>query len=192
MHVLGVHLDVCIWGVPQMPRMAALVALGRGAGGRSYPNKCSPINEIPAGRAPARSKHWETAGVTTSLTHEADTGAARKARGAFFTPRALCDWVSQWAIRSAADVVLEPSCGDAEFLLSAGRRLSALGGSGVQLRGAELHPASAQAAARRLEEAGFEANIRVGDFFDVTPTREMWCGCSTRPRRRGWCRAGCR
>ncbi|WP_240796068.1 class I SAM-dependent DNA methyltransferase [Yimella sp. RIT 621] len=111
--------------------------------------------------------------MTTPLPQEPDTGAARKARGAFFTPRVLCDWVSQWAIRSVDDVVLEPSCGNAEFLLSAGRRLFALGGSGAQLRGAELHPASAWAAAHRLEEAGFAADIHVGDFFDVTPTRDV-------------------
>jgi len=50
----------------------------------------------------------------------------RKARGAFFTPPELCDYIVEWAVRSPGDEVLEPSCGEAAFLLSAGARLKAL------------------------------------------------------------------
>lgn len=102
-----------------------------------------------------------------------DTGAARKARGAFFTPQVLCDWVSAWAIRSADDVVLEPSCGDAEFLLAAGRRLTTLGSTSPELRGAEIHQDSADEALRRLAGAGLAADVLVSDFFDVAPTRDV-------------------
>jgi adenine-specific DNA-methyltransferase len=90
----------------------------------------------------------------------------RKARGAFFTPVELCDYLCRWAIRHATDRVLEPSCGEAAFLLSAARRLNELGAPADpgQLVGVELHPDSA-AAARGLAAAGRPAAVTVGDFF---------------------------
>jgi len=48
-----------------------------------------------------------------------DTAALREARGAFFTPEPLARYMTEWAVRSVADKVLEPSCGEAAFLLSA-------------------------------------------------------------------------
>lgn len=99
-----------------------------------------------------------------------DSATARKGRGAFFTPSALCDFVTNWAVRTAADRVLEPSCGEAAFLLSAGRRLRELGATGAmegQLCGVELHEPSAHNAALLLRSAGFESNITVGSFFEA-------------------------
>ncbi|MDP9479947.1 MAG: SAM-dependent methyltransferase [Actinomycetota bacterium] len=60
-----------------------------------------------------------------------DTPALRKARGAFFTPPELCNFVADWAVRSSSDTVLEPSCGEAAFLLAAGERLRTLGAPGM-------------------------------------------------------------
>ncbi len=93
----------------------------------------------------------------------------RKARGAFFTPQELCEYIAQWAIRDATDVVLEPSCGEAAFLLEAGARLRSLGGGacGDLLHGVELHEESAAAALSALRSAGLDASIDVRDFFDV-------------------------
>jgi adenine-specific DNA-methyltransferase len=102
-----------------------------------------------------------------------DTAEARKARGAFFTPAELTDFVASWAVRSTADRVLEPSCGEAAFLISAGERLKALGaarpGEG-QLQGIEIHEASARSAADLVAGYGLEARIRTGDFFDSDPS----------------------
>ncbi|MGH3965097.1 MAG: N-6 DNA methylase [Pseudonocardiaceae bacterium] len=61
--------------------------------------------------------------MTVHLT--SDTVEARKARGAFYTPPELCRYMADWAIRSASDEVLEPSCGQAAFLLAAGEPLVA-------------------------------------------------------------------
>jgi adenine-specific DNA-methyltransferase len=98
----------------------------------------------------------------------------RKARGAFFTPRELCDYVVRWAVRSPGDLVLEPSCGEAAFLLPAGRRLRDLNGThphtDVQLRGVELHRESADASAGLLASEGLNAEVTVSDFFMVDPT----------------------
>jgi adenine-specific DNA methylase len=102
----------------------------------------------------------------------------RKARGAFFTPPELCDYVVEWAIRDAGDVVLEPSCGEAAFLVSAGARLARLqadsgddGGGG--LHGVELHQQSVNAALALLRSRGYEANVDVGDFFQVDPAPQF-------------------
>ncbi|HUR75680.1 MAG TPA: N-6 DNA methylase [Sporichthya sp.] len=99
-----------------------------------------------------------------------DSPALRKARGAFFTPGVLCDYVVAWAIRSATDRVLEPSCGEAAFLLAAGDRLRALGADHPDLHGHELHSSSADAAAAALAATGHRARIGVGDFL-ATPAQ---------------------
>jgi hypothetical protein len=96
----------------------------------------------------------------------------RKARGAFFTPELIARYVTEWAVRARSDRVLEPSCGEAVFLLEAGRRLTALGASGalsVQLDGAELHDHSAATALGVLRAAGYEASIAVRDFLSSEP-----------------------
>jgi adenine-specific DNA methylase len=104
-----------------------------------------------------------------------DNPALRKARGAFFTPPELCDYVVQWAVRSAEDQVLEPSCGEAAFLLSAGMRLRSLRSSqqfesSAHLFGVELHEASARAALDVLATVDLAATMTVDDFFRVEPT----------------------
>ena len=109
--------------------------------------------------------------VTAQALEDEDSPQLRKARGAFFTPALLCDYVVDWAIRSANDQVLEPSCGDAEFLVAAAKRLSRLGGSvEAALHGVELHEDSAAQASARLQRDGNDVKITVSDFFDVTPT----------------------
>jgi adenine-specific DNA methylase len=105
---------------------------------------------------------------------EATVAEHRKARGAFFTPPELCDYIVDWAIRTPRDDVLEPSCGEAAFLLSAGARLNRLrleaGGGTGSLHGVELHKGSAKSALALLRSNGHEATIDVGDFFQVDPT----------------------
>ena len=64
--------------------------------------------------------------------HEADTFptlgiAARKRLGRYDTPRPIAQAMTDWAIRSASDKVLEPSVGGGVFLRSAIARLTSLG-----------------------------------------------------------------
>jgi adenine-specific DNA-methyltransferase len=98
-----------------------------------------------------------------------DSAAQRKARGAFFTPEALCNYMVDWALRDPTDAVLEPSCGEAAFLLAAARRLGDLGAPRASLSGVELHRASAAEARRVLEPTGHDIDIAVGDFFSMPP-----------------------
>jgi len=111
--------------------------------------------------------------VTLLTSAAEDTAALRKARGAFFTPPALCDYVSRWAVRTASDRVLEPSCGEAAFLLAAGERLAELGcpPDEAQLDGVELHEASAAAADLALRERGYRPAVTAQNFFSVAPQR---------------------
>ncbi len=107
------------------------------------------------------------------IPHRAEAAAQRKARGAFFTPPTLARYVTDWAVRSAEDTVLEPSCGEAAFLLEAARRLRQLGAVGSladRLHGAEVHGESADAAHRALDAAGEAARIDVGDFLAAEPS----------------------
>jgi hypothetical protein len=94
-----------------------------------------------------------------------DTASARKLRGAFFTPPAVCDHVVRWAVRSAGDLVLEPACGEAAFLLAASERLHDLGNPKPAVEGIEVHGPSAAAADRLLRRAGAQPRIRPVDFF---------------------------
>ncbi len=102
-----------------------------------------------------------------------DTAPLRKARGAFFTPNAMSRFIANWALRARSDIVLEPSAGEASFLIQAGARLKALGADrshfSSALNGVELHAASAAEAKTLLGNAGFDSNVQSGDFFDVEP-----------------------
>lgn len=98
-----------------------------------------------------------------------DSAESRKARGAFFTPSEVCEFITSWAVRESRDVVLEPSCGAAAFLLPAGRRLRDLNHghaySVEQLRAFDLHQESVLAARATMSGAGLPAEISVGDFL---------------------------
>ena len=57
----------------------------------------------------------------------ADVRTDNRARGAFFTPEAIAEFLTSWAVRSPHATVLDPTCGEAAFLLAAGHRLRQLG-----------------------------------------------------------------
>lgn len=99
-----------------------------------------------------------------------DTAAVRKARGAFFTPGKITDFIAAWAIRDAAGRVLEPSAGDAAFLTAAVARLRALGsGPAPVVHGVEIHGESVRQATVRVTAAGGVPRIVESDFFLVDP-----------------------
>jgi adenine-specific DNA methylase len=98
---------------------------------------------------------------------------ARKARGAFFTPRPIATFLVDWAIRRPTDTVFEPSCGEAAFLVEAVSRLRSLGATTIdsrQLQGTDIDAPSVSAARAILAELGSAGDLAVGDFFQVTTT----------------------
>ena len=78
-----------------------------------------------------------------------------KSRGAYYTDRAVADFLVRWAVRGSADVVLDPSFGGGVFLRAAAERVEALGGHparqvfGVELDAGRRGGAAARAIARR-------------------------------------------
>ena len=95
-----------------------------------------------------------------------------KLRGGYYTSGAVADWLCAWAIQSAGDAVLEPSCGNGAFLEAAARRLRFLGATPAkiarQLRGIEIVANEAKVATDRLgSELGrpTEEIVRNSDFF---------------------------
>lgn len=90
-----------------------------------------------------------------------DSAALRKARGAYFTPAPVAQFLVDWAVRDPEDAVLEPSCGEAVFLHEVGRRGNHVG----RLVGVELHPGSAAESQRSLRANGVDAAVHSGDFF---------------------------
>lgn len=96
--------------------------------------------------------------------------AEEKARGAFFTPSAIAEYLADWAIRRPTDRILEPSCGEAAFLAAAATRLMDIAGTSVawadQLHGVDVHGESLAVASKMLIESGYGGSLRQGDFFE--------------------------
>jgi adenine-specific DNA-methyltransferase len=91
----------------------------------------------------------------------------QKARGAFYTPPGLTRFLAHWAIRSAGERVLEPSCGDGAFLGSISQRFTELGADGLTNRLVGVERAADEADKARALADG--ARILTADFFDVDP-----------------------
>jgi adenine-specific DNA methylase len=107
--------------------------------------------------------------MSSNLARAADTPEIRKARGAFFTPDGITSHLAEWGISSPNDRVLEPSAGEAAFLIAAVARLRDLGAGMPHVYGVEIHAASAEAGREVVAAAGGRATIRVADFFTTEP-----------------------
>ena len=118
------------------------------------------------GRLPGRRK------LALMETVQGDNPELRKARGAFFTPPAIAEHLTAWALRDdPMATVLDPTCGDGVFLRAAGQRLKALGRQTSdldgQVFGVDLHEGSLQEADDLLAEEGLDAHLLASDFFAV-------------------------
>lgn len=110
--------------------------------------------------------------VSDMLTYELESN---KLRGGYYTPQLVADWLATWAIRSARDRVLEPSCGDGAFIAAAAARLQAHGvlpvsGASAPITGIELVPAEADTARSR---GAALAKVVAGDFFQWLETARL-------------------
>lgn len=106
-----------------------------------------------------------------------DTSPLRKDRGAFFTPEPIAAHLADWAVRGDPSAkILDPTCGEAVFLLAAGRQLKAIGCQpsdlDERLYGVDLHAESLAAASVLLEGDGLGARLLADDFFAV-PTPDQ-------------------
>ncbi len=99
---------------------------------------------------------------------------AQKRRGGYYTPIALADYLVRWAIRSGDERILEPSCGDGNFIEAALKRI------GEVKRNTNVGPAQicvteidagelkkAQSRARNCGAERADISWRCGDFFEL-------------------------
>lgn len=110
-----------------------------------------------------------------TVPEQREGSVLRKARGAFFTPAPIARFLADWAVRTPDDRVIEPSVGEAAFLVAAVDRLRRLAPNPSDVPvvdGVEIHPPSARVARGRVRSAGGDAQIREDDFFLVEPTPE--------------------
>ena len=86
-----------------------------------------------------------------------------KLRGGYYTPPVIAKFIVEWAVRKPMDTVLEPSCGDGNFLQIVTKRMTEFGLCKEQIYnqviGVELDKEEAQ----KAKKTG--ANIISGDFF---------------------------
>lgn len=107
-----------------------------------------------------------------------DSNQLRKERGAFFTPQAIANYLADWAVAGDPYAkVLDPTCGEAVFLLAAGKRLKALGRDAdeldEQLFGVDLHDSSLDFAQELLEKDGLDARLIASDFFELNTPNQL-------------------
>lgn len=95
-----------------------------------------------------------------------------KLRGGYYTPELISKFLTNWAIRSPEDKILEPSCGDGNILVESYKVLKNYGASGnsdKKLIGVEYFQQEAEKAEKRLLNLDGNldlAEIVVGDFFE--------------------------
>jgi adenine-specific DNA-methyltransferase len=102
-----------------------------------------------------------------------DTPKIRKARGAFFTPPEIADYLAEWAVEDDPTAkVLDPTCGEAVFLQAAGHKLAEAGADVEQIRsqvfGVDLHEDSIKASKALLQEEGLGGTFLVDNFFALS------------------------
>ena len=100
-----------------------------------------------------------------------DKLSAEKLRGGYYTPKAITDFLCRWSIDDKTQTVLEPSCGDGNFIESAILRFNELGLKGKELKGKikgiELLEEESLKAKQRAANLGLNSNtIENQDFFN--------------------------
>jgi len=96
---------------------------------------------------------------------------SQKLRGGYYTPQPIADFICKWAITRPTQRVLEPSCGDGNFIESAIKRFLALGVPQNKiiglLKGIELIQTEAEKSSLRAANYGLNSNTIINsDFFN--------------------------
>lgn len=121
-----------------------------------------------------------SAGTMRSQTAAVLSGVdPRKARGAYFTPPVLAEFLTQWAIAQNPNArLLDPSCGEGVFLLAAARELIRLGTTPEQLEerlcGVEIHPESLERTTALLQAEALDAQLIASDILKVVPPTQLF------------------
>lgn len=99
----------------------------------------------------------------------------RRQLGAYYTPERLSDMLASWAIRSRADLILEPSFGGCGFLQSAVKALEGCGSSDPKssIYGCDIDVVAFDYLAKILGGPADLVRFVQGDFLEVD-TPEGW------------------
>ncbi|WP_294297606.1 class I SAM-dependent methyltransferase [uncultured Chryseobacterium sp.] len=94
----------------------------------------------------------------------------QKLRGGYYTPKAIAEFLCRWSINVDTKSILEPSCGDGNFVESAILRFKELGIEGESLKGRikgiELIENESMKAKQRAAKLGLNSDTIVNsDFF---------------------------
>lgn len=94
----------------------------------------------------------------------------QKLRGGYYTPKAIADFLCQWSIDINTERILEPSCGDGNFIESAILRFKELEIEGEDLKdrikGIELLEEESEKAKARAADLGLNSKTVINnDFF---------------------------
>ena len=100
-----------------------------------------------------------------------ETPDSKKLRGGYYTPKAITDFICNWAITRPNQKVLEPSCGDGVFIEAAIRRFKELGVPNNKLfgliKGIELIDDEANKSKQRSKKYGLNSTTILNtDFFN--------------------------
>jgi adenine-specific DNA-methyltransferase len=103
--------------------------------------------------------------------------SAQKLRGGYYTPKAITDFLCMWSINRGTQKVLEPSCGDGNFIESAIQRFNLLGIEGEDLngriKGIEFIKEESLKAKDRASKYGLNSvMIENEDFFKYVKDKE--------------------
>jgi adenine-specific DNA-methyltransferase len=82
---------------------------------------------------------------------------SRKLRGGYYTPLALAQYLVQWGIREDTERILEPSCGDGNFVLAILKHLTHAAGPTPSITAIELIPDELNKAQTRTAQFGKNA-----------------------------------
>jgi adenine-specific DNA-methyltransferase len=106
--------------------------------------------------------------MATEIIENVDS---KKLRGGYYTPQAITDFICKWAITKPTQKILEPSCGDGNFIESAIRRFQELGVPNSKLfgliKGIELIEDEAEKSKDRAAKYGLNSTTILNtDFFN--------------------------
>ena len=87
----------------------------------------------------------------------------QKLRGGYYTPPEIARFLTDWAVQSREDRVLEPSAGDGVFVEAARVRFGRLRAEQPSITAIEIDPG--EAAKTRAILGGADASVHSGDFF---------------------------
>jgi len=95
---------------------------------------------------------------------------ADKLRGGYYTPAAIASFITKWAIAGRGERILEPSCGDGNFVVAAIERLTELGVPTDEMsnliQGVELITEEADKTRHRIATYGVAKKVITNnDFF---------------------------